>query len=179
MLRRQIVLELYTILCYNKVETGKREKMERKNKMEKAIYFDMDGTIADLYSVKDWLMQLRAGEAAPYRAAAPLLKLQPLARRLNKLQRSGYKIGIVSWASKQATVKYMEEIDKAKREWLSIHLKSVEWDEIHIVEYGTPKETIVNYPNGILFDDEERNRKNWNGKAFKETEINEILKAIS
>lgn len=159
----------------------RKKEMERINreKMEKAIYFDMDGTIADLYSVKDWLRQLRAEEAAPYRAAAPLLKLQPLARRLNKLQKSGYKIGIVSWTSKQATVEYMEEIDKAKREWLSIHLKSVEWDEIHIVEYGTPKETIVNYPNGILFDDEERNRKNWNGKAFKETEINEILKAIS
>ena len=39
------------------------EKINRK-KMEKAIYFDMDGTIADLYSVKDWLRQLRAVEAA-------------------------------------------------------------------------------------------------------------------
>ena len=155
--------------------------MERINskEMEKAIYFDMDGTIADLYSVKDWLMQLRAEEAAPYRAAAPLLKLQPLARRLNKLQKSGYKIGIVSWTSKQATIEYMEEINKAKREWLSIHLKSVEWDEIHIVEYGTPKETIVDYPNGILFDDEEQNRTRWIGHAFDEKNIMEVLKAVS
>ena len=154
--------------------------MERINreKMEKAIYFDMDGTIADLYGVKDWLKQLQAEEPAPYRAATPLLKLQPLARRLNKLQRSGYKIGIVSWTSKQATVEYMEEIGKAKREWLSIHLKSVEWDEIHIVEYGTPKEDIVDYPHGILFDDEEKNRDNWKGQAFDETMIKEILKAI-
>lgn len=154
------------------------EKINRE-KMEKAIYFDMDGTITDLYGVKDWLTQLRAEKAAPYRAAIPLLKLQPLARRLNKLQKSGYKIGIVSWTSKQATTEYMEEIDKAKREWLSIHLKSVKWDEIHIIKYGTPKETVVNYPNGILFDDEEQNRIKWRGYAFDEKNIMEVLKAVS
>lgn len=158
---------------------SKMVKTGNWQEMEKAIYFDMDGTIADLYGVPDWLELLLELRPEPYEAAAPLLKLQPLARRLNQLQKSGYKIGIVSWTSKQATIEYMEEINKAKRKWLSIHLKSVQWDEIHIVEYGTPKEEVVNYPNGILFDDEERNRENWKGKAFKETEIIKILKAIS
>lgn len=147
--------------------------------MEKAIYFDMDGTIADLYNVGSWLMQLQAEEAAPYRAAAPLLKLQPLARRLNKLQKDGYKIGIISWTSKKASDSYIEEIKKAKLEWLSLHLKSVKWDEIRIVEYGTPKETVVDYPNGILFDDEEQNRTRWTGRAFDEKNIMEVLKAVS
>ena len=152
--------------------------MEKDRKIEKAIYFDMDGTLADLYNVKDWLIQLQAEEAAPYRAALPLLKLQPLARRLNQLRKEGYKIGIVSWTSKKASNKYINEIKKAKLDWLSIHLKSVQWDEVHIIEYGTPKETVVNYPNGILFDDEEENRNNWKGQAFDETKIKEILKAI-
>lgn len=147
--------------------------------MEKAIYFDMDGTIADLYGVANWLDSLRSCDPEPYRAAAPLLELQPLARRLNNLQRKGYKIGIISWSAKNATIEYTEEITNAKKEWLKIHLKSVKWDEIHIVEYGTPKEKVVNYPLGILFDDEETNRNNWKGQAFDERVIKEVLKAIA
>ena len=30
------------------------------------IYFDMDGTIADLYNVENWLPKLRAEDASPY-----------------------------------------------------------------------------------------------------------------
>ena len=53
------------------------------------------------------------------------------------------------------------------------------WDEIHIVPYGTPKQTVVKEPNGILFDDEEQNRVNWIGTAHDETCILEVLKAIA
>lgn len=143
------------------------------------IYFDMDGTIADLYGYDNWLQELRHGSCAPYAGAAPMLKLQPLARRLNKLQAAGLKLGIVSWLSKNSTVEYDEAVTQAKLEWLSKHLRSVQWDEIHIVPYGTPKEEIVDNPNGILFDDEERNRNNWQGIAFDEKNIIEILKAIA
>ena len=41
--------------------------------MEKAIYFDMDGTIADLYGVDGWLDDLMNESTRPYAAAAPLL----------------------------------------------------------------------------------------------------------
>lgn len=143
------------------------------------IYFDMDGTIADLYGYKGWLKELRRSCAKPYEEAAPLQKLQPLARKLNELQKKGYKIGIISWLSKNSTKEYDEEVTKAKLKWLKVHLKSVHFDEVHIVPYGTPKQTIVNNPNGILFDDEEQNRMNWTGKAYKETEIMKVLKAIA
>ena len=42
----------------------------------KNIYFDMDGTIADLYGVENWLEYLRAENPAPYRAAAPMLDME-------------------------------------------------------------------------------------------------------
>ena len=35
--------------------------------MVKAIYFDMDGTIADLYAVDGWLADLRSENVRPYR----------------------------------------------------------------------------------------------------------------
>ena len=56
----------------------------------KIICFDMDGTIADLYGVENWLDYLLASDTLPYEAAKPLLRLNVLARILNRLQREGY-----------------------------------------------------------------------------------------
>ena len=147
-------------------------------KETKAIYFDMDGTIADLYGVTDWLEMLMSGNELPYAIAKPLVRLATLARTLNELQRNGYTIGIISWLAKNSNADYDERVTKAKKNWLNTHLKSVHFDEIHIVSYGTPKQKVVNFPNGILFDDEEKNRTNWTGKAFDEKEIIKILKSL-
>ena len=146
--------------------------------MEKAIYFDMDGTIADLYGVENWLEDLINSEPRPYKVATPLVRMNSLARVLNRLQREGYSIGIVSWLSKSGTQEYNREVTKAKKEWLYTHLKSVSVNEIHIVPYGTPKEKVVDKPKGILFDDEKQNRKNWSGTAYDVNNIIEILKAL-
>ena len=143
--------------------------------MEKAIYFDMDGTIANLYGVENWLEDLTNSNPRPYRVATPLVNLNSLARRLNNLQKKGYTIGIVSWLSKNSTADYDEAVTNAKKKWLAVHLKSVNWDEVKIVPYGTPKEEVVNFSKGILFDDEEKNRKNWKGTAYDERKIMEVL----
>jgi hypothetical protein len=153
-------------------------RKEKKTMNTKAIYFDMDGTIADLYGVTDWLEMLMNGNELPYAIAKPLVRLATLARLLNDLQKSGYTVGIVSWLAKNSTIDYDARVTNAKTQWLNRHLKSVHFDEIHIVKYGTPKQNIVKYPNGVLFDDEEQNRKNWTGKAFDEKNIAEILKEL-
>ncbi len=147
--------------------------------MNKAIYFDMDGTIANLYAVDGWLPMLRNSDSTPYKKAKPMVRMNVLARRLNKLQKEGYIIGIISWLAKDGNNEYNEKVTNAKREWLNKHLKSVNWNEVHIVEYGTPKHNIVRYPNGILFDDEDKNRNEWTGTAYDEKEILNVLKAIN
>lgn len=146
--------------------------------MTTTIFFDMDGTIADLYGVENWLDCLIASDALPYEIAKPLIKLNTLARVLNKLQKQGYKIGVISWLAKNSNEIYDEQVTKAKKEWLKKHLTSVTFDEIHIVKYGTPKQTFAKTKNDILFDDEEKNRNDWTGKAFDVDSIIEILKGI-
>ena len=146
--------------------------------MAKAIYFDMDGTIADLYAVENWLPKLRSADASPYEDAIPMVKMNLLARLLNRLQREGYTIGIVSWLAKNSDEEYDEKVTRAKKTWLDKHLASVHFDEIHIVKYGTPKQTIVDNPLGILFDDEEQNREKWLGTAHDVDNIIEVLKAL-
>lgn len=145
--------------------------------MTTTVYFDMDGTIADLYSVPNWLPLLRAYDPKPYAEAKPLVNLNSLARILNRLQRQGFRIGIISWLSKTSTPEYDAKVTTAKERWLARHLSSVNFDEIHIVPYGTPKETFATV-NDILFDDEVRNRENWIGKAFDVDSIIEILKGM-
>lgn len=144
--------------------------------MKTTIFFDMDGTIADLYGVENWLDYLINADALPYEIAKPLVRLSALARILNRLQKQGYKIGVISWLAKNSDTVYDEKVTKAKRKWLKKHLASVVFDEIHIVKYGTPKQTFANTKNDILFDDEERNRINWTGKAYDVTEILATLK---
>ena len=141
------------------------------------IYFDMDGTIADFYGVDGWLDYLIAGDTTPYRIAKPLINLNSLARILNRLQNEGYKIGIISWLSKNGTPDYNKEVTATKEKWLKKHLRSVNWDVIHIVEYGTPKHKFATV-NDILFDDELKNRQDWIGTAFDVQNIIEILKGI-
>ena len=146
--------------------------------MTTTIFFDMDGTIADLYGVENWLDYLIASDALPYEIAKPLIRLNAFARVLNRLQKQGYKVGVISWLAKNSNTAYDKKVTKAKKEWLKKHLASVSFDEIHIVKYGTPKQTFAKTENDILFDDEEKNRNDWTGKAFDVNEIVEILKGM-
>ena len=147
--------------------------------MTKAIYFDMDGTIANLYGVENWLDYLINSDPTPYRVAKPLVNMNVLARTLNILKAKGYTIGIVSWLSKSGTQEYNEIVTETKKKWLKNHLNSVQFDEINIVKYGTPKSTVCNITGGILFDDEKRNRDEWNGTAYDVNEILTVLKRLA
>ena len=143
--------------------------------MNKEICFDMDGTIADLYSVNGWLDYLIAEDVTPYAQAKVMLNMSALARHLNRLQRNGYTIKIISWLSKNGSDDYNARVTETKKAWLKKHLASVHFDDIIIVRYGTPKQTLG---KGILFDDEIGNRQAWNGIAYDVNNILEILKNL-
>lgn len=146
--------------------------------MNITINFDMDGTIVNLYGVENWLDYLIAEDIFPYANAKPLIRFATLARKLNTLQRKGYNLAVISWLSKSGTEEYNRAVTEVKKAWLKKHLPSVNWDEIHIVPYGTPKQNFCNNPLDILFDDEERNRINWTGRAYDVQNILEILGEI-
>ena len=146
--------------------------------MQKAIYFDMDGTIANFYGVKNWLAYLEMSDPTPYATAKPLINMSQLARILNRLQAEGWHIGIVSWLSKAGDEEFNTTVTATKMVWLNRHLHSVHWDEIVIVPYGVPKHEMVRYSTGILFDDESRNRENWTGVAYDVDDIIGVLKGL-
>lgn len=142
------------------------------------IFFDMDGTIANLYGVNGWLEYIISEDATPYAEAEVMLNMNSLARILNNLQRKGYKIGIISWLAKNGSENYNTLVTEAKKNWLSKHLASVKWDKVEIVSYGYAKQNFAESADDILFDDEKPNRDNWTGKAYGVENILEVLKNL-
>lgn len=141
------------------------------------IWFDMDGTIADLYGVNNWLNYIQKEDVTPYTIAKPLFNFSTFARMLHKLQKAGYMIGIVTWGSKYATDTYNNQVEQAKKQWLQKHLPSVRWDVISFMTYGTNK-NAVNTGNDILFDDEKQNCDRWQGQAYPPHEIKKVLSSL-
>lgn len=144
----------------------------------RTIWFDMDGTLNRFYDVPDWLPKLRSYDPSPYAEAGVMHNMSLLARYLNKLQSMGYRIGIISWLAKDSTREYDKQVYAVKRDWLKSHLRSVEFDVIHITVYGVPKETFMTASDDILFDDNESIRNEWDGEAYEPCEIFRVLKEL-
>ena len=142
------------------------------------ICFDMDGTIANLYKVNGWLENLIAEDVRPYREAETMVNMNSLARVLNRLQKQGHEIVIISWLSKCGSENYNQAVTEVKKAWLKKHLSSVKFNEINIVKYGTNKAQFAKSENDILFDDEKPNRDGWIGKAYDVNNILEVLNTL-
>ena len=130
--------------------------------MTKVLVFDMDGTIANLYGVENWLADLRAYNPRPYEVATPMYDMDVLNLLLDVLKAQGWTIAVTSWLSMESTAEYDRAVRKAKREWLERY--NFPFDEIHLVKYGTTKANCTRHLGGyqILVDDNEKVRNGWN-----------------
>lgn len=127
----------------------------------KMLVFDMDGTIANLYGVENWLDDLIAKNERPYAIAEPMYDMDTLAFVLEALKGLGWTIAVTSWLAKNSTDEYDEKVKKAKIEWLKKY--GFPYDILNIVPYGTDKSSVTARYGGyqILLDDEEKNLKDW------------------
>lgn len=154
------------------------------NNNVKMVCFDMDGTIADLYGVENWLPMLRDFDPTPYEVAEPMWQMAELAEVLNLLRAVGVEIRIITWLSKDSTPQYDAEVREAKRNWLAE--QNFPFDHFHGVQYGATKaDSIRRYlPNGetaILIDDNAKVRNGWHmGEAIDPTacDIVEVLRNL-
>lgn len=128
----------------------------------KMLVLDMDGTIANLYGVEDWLPKLQAEDASPYREAELMYKQEALLEVLNELKELGWRIAITTWLCKGSSAYYDSQVREAKLEWLEKH--AIPYDEIHLVKYGTQKETCTAKQGGfqVLVDDNNEILDSWN-----------------
>ena len=133
------------------------------------MYFDMDGTLADLYP-GEWLNKIEDRQTEPFDEANKLI-----AEEVLKSLAENYDLGIITWLPKDADKEYGERVRQSKINWLNKHYPDVPFKERHIVIYGTPKSKVARDKNGILVDDENRHRDAWKGVAIKPEEVYNYL----
>ena len=154
------------------------------NNNVKMVCFDMDGTIADLYAVENWLPMLRAFDPTPYAVAEPMWDMVELASLLTQVQAIGIEVRIITWLSKDSNAEYDKAVRTAKREWLEA--QGFPFDHFHGVQYGATKaDSIRRYlgedETAILFDDNAQVRNGWHmGEAIDpvECDILEVLRGL-
>lgn len=152
--------------------------------MLKMICFDMDGTIADLYAVDNWLAKLRAEDETPYAEAAPMWDMTALAEVLMVAKANGIEIRIVTWLSMNSTEDYKDRVRQAKREWCEA--VGFPYDVFHGVQYGATKADSVRRYLGedetaVLIDDNAKVRNGWHlGDTIDPTacDLIETLRAL-
>lgn len=132
--------------------------------MVKMIVWDMDGTLADLYGVPDWLRKLRSEDATPYLDAKPMFNMEVLNMVLQMLMDKGMENTIVTWLSKGSTLGYKVATRKAKLEWLAD--TCFPYDHFHAVQYGATKADSVRArlakgDEALLIDDNAMVRAGW------------------
>ena len=128
----------------------------------KTLVFDMDGTIANLYGVENWLEDLKAENPRPYAIAEPLYDMELLNDVLAVFKAYGWKIVVTTWLAMNSTKEYDALVRETKIAWLDRY--NFPYDEIHLVKYGTTKANCTRKLGGfqVLIDDNEKVRKGWN-----------------
>lgn len=161
----------FWILCY--YLNTKRKEM----KMCEAIYFDMDGTIANLYGFENWLPLLRAEDTTPYEKCDTLVNVTELKEVLNEFVLLGVKIGIISWGAMGGSREYCKRTRKAKKDWCEKYFPGV-FQEFHVVKYGTPKHHTRKIKNSVLVDDNAEVRQAWKGQTIDASDPAHTIKYL-
>lgn len=152
--------------------------------MNKTIYFDMDGTIADLYGVEGWEPNLRRENPTPYRDAKPMMDVVMFNWYCRILQLTGYNLGVISWLSMNSSKSYEEDVTVEKMRWLARYAPLLLEGETHFISYGVPKHTVASDKQGILIDDSEPVGQEWQKQGgvwvnAKEIQITEYLAKLA
>lgn len=121
----------------------------------KKIYFDLDGTIYDLYGRKNWLVELR-NEVSPFYDLQPLVDLDTLNLLMDKLILQGNSFGVITWLPMDATREFEDLCRKDKAKRLIEDFGYNQFETHSAVKYGTPKHSCVLEkltPDHVLIDD--------------------------
>lgn len=140
-----------------------------------AIFFDMDGTIAELYKVKDWLPALRSYDWSVYDRCLPRAHYERINDAIEALIENGWQVGVITWASKGiGWGRELDAITETKFEWLCRFFPALADGRFACLPYGYDKAQFVEemgdaYENIYLVDDNKEVRAEWrkHGENFK------------
>ena len=133
--------------------------------MKKTVYLDMDGTIANLYGIENWLPRLRAEDKTIFLECEPMISEKEL---LKKFPSENFEMKILSMTPLNASENYCLDVINQKNEWLNKYFPSI--TKRIYKPYGHNK-NLKNSKNAILIDDSEPIRNSWKGIAISPVEL--------
>ncbi len=145
--------------------------------MTKALWFDMDGTIYNLYKIPAWLDALRNHEMDIFSADDMGRKSLPRIREaVRALIAEGWQVGVITWAPKGVDFHSIEfsECEMEKMSWLERNFPEIDLNNVVVAEYGMDKAELVEDPTAlnILVDDNKLVREVWRGHGANFKTIN-------
>lgn len=109
--------------------------------MSKKIFFDLDGTLYDLYNIENWLESLQNEDATVFERGNFIGDYDEFITYVKELMFKGYTFGVISWLPMYATPEFENECAEVKRKWVQKFLPFVE--EMTFQRYGTPKQNAI------------------------------------
>lgn len=142
----------------------------------KTIWFDMDGTVYELYKLDGWLTRLEEKDATVYNAKnACRANLKRIDSAVKTLVEAGWEVGVITWGAKghEEGSAFLKEIAHAKKMWLRANMPNLFfYGHFTIQPYGVDKVRAIREVSdtmNVLVDDNALVRKVWraHGKNFK------------
>lgn len=129
------------------------------------IYLDMDGTIADTYSIDGWLDRILAHDASVFLDAKPADK----SKVMELLEVLDDDVTILTMLPEcalkgKAREDYFKEVKDSKKTWLKMHFP--EFTKIKFIDYQKSKSKYWQ-EGDVLIDDSSSQIKDWPGMAIK------------
>lgn len=127
----------------------------------KKVYFDLDGTVADLYNTQGWLDAIQ-NEQPIFENLKPIVNPLELGKACLSLKiKRNISIRVITWLPMNASKEYEKRCSREKEAWVRKHMPYV--DEIVCLSYGVPKETVVEQRKeySILIDDNQEVGTSW------------------
>lgn len=149
--------------------------------MKRTLYFDMDGTIADLYGSDEWLHKIQMREQV-FTDLEQMSWFEEAKELIKSLKFVGWNIEVITWLPMNASQEYKDLSIEGKMAWIDTNAKGI-FDKINLVDYGTPKQIFADYGNiSYLFDDNEEVRQEWEastvGEAFDAKDMIRVLRML-
>ena len=135
-----------------------------------SIWFDMDGTIAELYKVEGWLQKLRNNDWSVYSECAPRHNYKRINAAIEALIENGWQVGVITWGSKGIDWgRELNEISDIKFGWIHKFFPAFTSGKFACIPYGYSKADFLEemgdgdceYDIAYLVDDNKEVRQEW------------------
>lgn len=138
--------------------------MKRGILMKTKIFFDLDGTVFDLYGKSNWLELLENEKSGAFNGNfLPYIDKLEFFKIVGMLMDYGVEFNVITWLPKNASAEYMEICIKEKIEWVRKNMPFIK--SIECIPYGTPKQKYATKSKRMyLLDDNIEVCNTWNSK---------------